>query len=426
MAIVKIARGTTGQADSLGPSSFVLADETGNGRGWDIQGPYYAEGSSNGGNNLNPDGWSFTESGQVSVPLNSVLGRCDARYSKDLYVNEIGETGADTEYFEFEAVAFTAKLDLTFDPSTGVVTATATAQGNGDGSPYWYEFTAPGLGSNVQRGNTVQFTGGDSATVKISSDDLQDSSTASAQICTATLVSEAVELKGQNVGTGAPRYGNFYQATVDFNTFGAAMQTTFGSTDSDVTIGAPFRGSALARPNQWTVDIQVNFDFEEKQTRTINWQSGDGGACVFGGSMTFDVERGAAPVVCAAGTHDDGTGVCVPEGTDPTAPQSCATGYHDDGTGVCVIDPTGPQPCAAGYTWDGSACLPDVTTGPDGCCLPGYYQAVAGGPCLPVHFTRYLRDCGRGGAVVECRVWHWDKNRGYATRAECEASPNAG
>ncbi len=313
MAIPKIARGSSGAVQFISHS-----------------GPVFGGPSNN----------DSRMSGNIAtVPSDDPLGHNFVVYN---VAGSMEEGTREWDTGEFEVVSFAAKLNLTFDPSSGVVTATATAEGNGDGSPYWYEFTAPGLGSNVQRSNTVQFTGGDSATVKISSDNLQETATASAQICTATLVSEEVEIKGQNVGTGAPRYGNFYQATVDFNTFGALMQTTFSSTDSDVTVGAPFRGSALARPNQWTVDIEVNFDFEEKQTRTINWQSGDGGQCVFGGALAFDVERGAAPVVCPAGTHDDGTGQCVPDTTDPT----------------------GPQPCAAGYTWNGAACVPDVPTEP--------------------------------------------------------------
>lgn len=236
--------------------------------------------------------------------------------------------------------AMTATLELSF--ANGVLTATAT--GSGGEEPYWYGFLEPEA-QNIQRSNTYEFTNRDKVTVVIHSNNLisGETATATAQICTSTLNGDGISLLGQSVYQDAPRFRNFYQAFVDFTKpLGSPVIPTFTSPESDVEIGAPFLGSAFQHPNKYTVNVSVEFDFEDTQTRTIEWEATDGGQCVFAGSSTFDVEHGEAlpPTGCPSGTHDDGTGNCVPD--VPTGPQPCADGFHDDGTGVCIPDPIDP------------------------------------------------------------------------------------
>ena len=91
---------------------------------------------------------------------------------------------------------------------------------------------------------------------------------------------------------------------------------------------------------------------------------------------------------CAAGFHDDGSGLCVPDD------EPCADGYHKDESGACVPDecPEGyvrdmttgqcvlaEEPCKAGYHRNAEGvCVPDEAEP----CKAGYHRN-AEGVCVP-------------------------------------------
>ena len=141
------------------------------------------------------------------------------------------------------------------------------------------------------------------------------------------------------------------------------------------------------------------------------------------GNCVPDEPTGPQP--CAAGYHDDGTGKCIPDPVDPTEPKSCAANFHDNGEGVCVPDPTDPSEpptCATGKYWNGVACVPEPTDpGEPKTCADGF--RLYAGACVPdvpeacpALFTRWI--CVDD---VCTQIQTTDAAIGYATQAACEA-----
>ncbi len=84
------------------------------------------------------------------------------------------------------------------------------------------------------------------------------------------------------------------------------------------------------------------------------------------------------PPICPEGTHDDGTGNCVPEG-------ACAAGLHPDITGLCC--PEQFHNGGTGTCVEEGSCAAERVVDETGLCCPhvmhngGAGDCVAGGEC---------------------------------------------
>lgn len=266
----------------------------------------------------------------------------------------------------FNIPCMVAKLDSTRNVTTQVITATATYEGGT--APFTYAFTLPADATDVSgTGSTRQFKsvgGGDvSVTITDSATPTPCSDTATEHICGLGL---SLDLSGGASGeTGFAAQVQAYPGVAPYsaswsfppNATNITSDTQLINGGSNYFANAQFDYPKSSEPQEVAVSVTVTDSANPPCSHTIS---------ATGTSYPTEPPPGG----CPAGTHDDGAGQCVPDGTDPTGPQPCAAGYHDDGTGVCVIDPTDPtepKSCAAGYTWDGSACVP-TTPPPTGSC----------------------------------------------------------
>lgn len=80
--------------------------------------------------------------------------------------------------------------------------------------------------------------------------------------------------------------------------------------------------------------------------RFFRWETAAGGHAITAVKYMGATTMGAEGDVCPSGTHDDGTGNCVPDNVPdqpPVVEATCPPGTHDDGNGNCVADAAPPH-----------------------------------------------------------------------------------
>ena len=107
------------------------------------------------------------------------------------------------------------------------------------------------------------------------------------------------------------------------------------------------------------------------------------------------------PTACATGYHHGGDGTCVPVGT-------CSEGYHNDGTGACV-----QAGCALGFHDGGGTCVANGT------CVAGDHDNGAG-ICVHTGCAAGFHDGGGGACAANgtCVANYHDDGYGTCVATE--------
>ena len=113
------------------------------------------------------------------------------------------------------------------------------------------------------------------------------------------------------------------------------------------------------------------------------------------------------PTACATGYHHGGDGACVPTGT-------CSEGYHNDGTGVCV-----QAGCGLGFHDGGGACVANGT------CVAGDHDNGEG-ICVQAGCAAGFHDGGGGACAANGTCVAGYHDNGYGSCVVTFMSVSAG